>query len=55
MQRQGSADGYEPESNQSIEYLFSDRRREDFYRVAHVIMSDALREANSPNGAFALH
>ncbi|MEI8379273.1 MAG: HDOD domain-containing protein [Planctomycetota bacterium] len=55
LQRQGSADGYEPETNLAVESLFRDRRREDYCRVAHVIMSDALREANSPNGVFALH
>lgn len=53
LQRNGSAEGYEAENNQSVGFLFHDARREDFYRVAQVIMSDALRESNSPNGAFA--
>ena len=56
LQRQGTPDGYEPQDNSAIEVLFDERsgNRAVFCRSAHTYMTDALREANSPNGPFGL-
>jgi HD-like signal output (HDOD) protein len=56
LQRQGSAEGYEPEENLAAEVLLGERPRgmSEFCEIAHTLMGDAMREANSPNGPFGL-
>ncbi len=56
LQRQGAADGYEPQENAAMEVLFDEHsgNRAVFCRAAQTYMTDALREANSANGPFGL-
>ena len=49
VQRTGTADGYAPEDNKAMEILFTESRRAAFARSVHDILSDAIKEANSPS------
>lgn len=54
--RNGSQDGYEPEENSASSILFDGDAHEQsrYCSMAHAIMSDAVREANSPDGPFGI-
>lgn len=56
MQRQGTADGYQPEENPALPILFENSGGPlvEFCQAAPAIMSQAMREASSPDGPFAL-
>ena len=56
LQRQGTADGYEPTDNPALTALLDAGSVDgpEFCRSAHSIMSAAQREANSSNGPFSL-
>ena len=56
LQSNGSADDYEAQDNPAIEVLF-EANAEDLQACcteARMIMCDAMREANSPNGPFSM-
>jgi HD-like signal output (HDOD) protein len=54
LQRHGTSDGYDPAENSAIEVLAETARIDGtaLCSVAQTIMSDSMREANSPNGPF---
>jgi HD-like signal output (HDOD) protein len=56
LQSNGSADDYEAQENPALEVLF-EASPEDLHACcteARMIMCDAMREANSPNGPFSM-
>jgi HD-like signal output (HDOD) protein len=54
LQRNGSADEYNPQENTAIEILFdeSSGNRTNLAKKAHALMTNAMREACSANGPF---
>lgn len=56
LQRNGTADDYQPDENEAVFVLFDGNPAAvlQFAESAIPIMNDALREANSPNGPFGL-